>query len=238
MTETNVIPESEPTSLVSLPSATASPYSRSEARTTRPLDLTDQRYGRLLVCRKAANVGKSTAWTCRCDCGSEVVVVTNNLRRGTAKSCGCLRRDRCVARSTKHGKAGSSLYMIWAEMVARCSRPTHKRWGDYGGRGIGVCDTWKRSFEAFSIDMGLRPPGHSIERIDNTRGYEPGNCAWVTRVAQANNKRNNRLITHDGRTQTLAMWARETGIPYHTLKSRLQSMSVATALTRRIGRWC
>lgn len=106
-------------------------------------------------------------------------------------------------------------------MKSRCLSADHASYADYGGRGITVCTRWL-SFENFLSDMGHRPStAHSLERKDNTKGYDPSNCVWATAKQQARNRRNNRLLTFSGRTQTLAAWAEETGIPYQTIYSRL-----------------
>lgn len=108
-------------------------------------------------------------------------------------------------------------------MKSRCENPRNARYADYGGRGITVCDRWKDSFENFIADMGPPPtPSHSIEREDNSRGYEPGNCRWATDIEQGNNQRSNVLIEYNGKTQTIAQWARELGMNYQTLRQRIQ----------------
>ena len=101
---------------------------------------------------------------------------------------------------------------VWRSMINRCHRPEVENYPNYGGRGIAVCDRWRNSFDAFMSDMGERPPGGTIERRDNDGPYSPENCFWATRTVQAKNKRNNRLITANGRTMTMADWARELGI--------------------------
>lgn len=106
-------------------------------------------------------------------------------------------------------------------MINRCHLPTSTGFRKYGARGIIVCDDWRGSFEAFFADMGERPsPLHSIERRDNDGPYSPSNCVWATPEAQAYNKRNTALLTHNGRTATLREWAKETGVPYAKIKSR------------------
>ncbi len=111
-------------------------------------------------------------------------------------------------------------YTSWAHMRTRCNNPEHVDFADYGGRGIRVCDRWK-SFENFLADMGPRPPGTSIDRIDNNGSYEPGNCRWATQTEQRLNARNCRMLSFNGKTQTLTAWAREAGIPRTTLRKRL-----------------
>lgn len=107
-------------------------------------------------------------------------------------------------------------------MIARCENAKNKRYADYGGRGVTVCARW-HDFEAFAADMGEPPTGdHQIDREDNDKGYEHGNCRWATRYEQAQNKRNTRTLTHKGRTQTVSEWAAEVGIQRGTLKMRLR----------------
>jgi hypothetical protein len=144
-----------------------------------------ERYGRLAVTQQR-NPGEADVRV-RCDCGTEKSVPFKNLGRGT-NSCGCLFTERLIARNTTHGHAGTGIYMSWSDMVGRCTRPTHKRWADYGGRGITVCERW-REFKNFLADVGERPEGMTLDRIDNDRGYEPGNVRWADYSTQARNRR-------------------------------------------------
>jgi hypothetical protein len=105
-------------------------------------------------------------------------------------------------------------------MIQRCTNPNSEKFPSYGGRGITVCDRWLK-FENFLADMGEPPPGKQIERIDNSKGYEPGNCKWATRFEQARNKRNNRLVTYQGETFCVAEWAEKKGLKIPTLWTRL-----------------
>jgi len=130
--------------------------------------------------------------------------------------------EASVIMSKTHGMSGTPEYRAWATMRQRCNSLTHPEYRYYGGRGITVCESWDDSFEAFFCAMGRRPTSkHSLDRIDNFKGYSPTNCRWATRLEQANNTRFNRRIEYDGRSQTLAEWSRETGIPSHTIISRL-----------------
>lgn len=103
---------------------------------------------------------------------------------------------------------------IWHQMIRRCHNPMTHEWAKYGGRGIAVCDAWRSDYRVFIADMGRRPsPQHSIDRIDNNKGYEPGNCRWATRIEQGRNRRDNRLVTIDGITKCATEWALDNGIP-------------------------
>lgn len=171
-------------------------------------------------------------WLCRCDCGKEKIVRVDNLKNGGVKSCGCLN----IERSTKHGHAKnykkSRTYQSWFNMVQRCTNSNGEKYPIYGGRGIKVCNRW-RKFKNFLEDMGERPREHQIDRIDNDRNYCKNNCRWATLKQQARNKTNNHLITHDGKTQCLVEWAEDVEIPYKTLWRRVCDLnwSVRKALT-------
>lgn len=188
------------------------------------LDLTGQRFSKLVALRRAASVCRSARWVCQCDCGNEHIVRTGNLMSGAVKSCGCLnnvenKRKRC----TTHGKSDTTEFTIWAQMRGRCNNPSNRAFKNYGGRGIKVCDRWDNSFSAFLEDMGTRPSlAHSLDRTDNNGNYEPGNCRWATWEQQQNNRRSNRRITYRGKTQTLMEATRSLGVRYDTVLLRIQ----------------
>lgn len=143
--------------------------------------------------------------------------------------------------NTKHGYAGrgkqTKTYMIWGGMIARCTNPKDKSYPRYGGRGIDVCARW-RTFENFLADMGEKPEGMSIERIDNSRGYFPENCRWIPLAEQSRNRRNVRLLTFNGKTRNLTEWSKEVGIDRETLLSRIKKGWDAEKVltTKRYGR--
>ncbi len=163
---------------------------------------------------------KQSRWICFCTCGEYVIVIKCNLTNGDTKSCGCLRRKLIF----KHGqsKKGSTTttYTIWQGIKDRCNNHRNKRYKDYGGRGINVCKRWLR-FESFFEDMGSRPEGLSIERIDNNKGYFLGNCKWATQKEQTRNARSNRIIEYNGKSMCLSEWAEILGINRGTLHHRL-----------------
>lgn len=134
-----------------------------------------------------------------------------------------------------HGSAGANRtreYRAWISLRARCYIKSNSRYSSHGARGVVVCDRWRDSFENFLADMGKCPStSHSLDRIDNDGNYEPENCRWATHEEQANNRRNSRLVTHDGMTLSLAQWSRLTGINHRTLGQRLKRHSFAVAIS-------
>jgi len=191
---------------------------------SRPIDHTGKRYGRLTAIRRDFdNLKNGTYWICRCKCGKEKSVPSQNLVRGMAKSCGCLQREAAAKAQTKHGCSAASTaeYKSWMSMRTRCENASSINYKDYGGRGISICERWK-SFENFIADMGKKPgPKYEIDRKDNEGDYCPENCRWATRRENSRNKRNNRLVEFDGDVQPLIVWCEKFKIPYHRALGRL-----------------
>ncbi len=186
------------------------------------------RYGCLTVTQlgrrdfRSSRHGYANYWRCICDCGNKTEVHQSNLVSGNTTSCGCKSsRLTLPKRNTTHGMSKSATYSSWSAMKDRCYQESHKEYKRYGALGITVCRRWRNSFENFLQDMGERPPGHSLERLDGSKGYKPSNCVWATIYQQANNRRNNRIITNGKESMTLAQWSRKTGISAQTIWQRI-----------------
>lgn len=189
-------------------------------------DLTGNRYGKLTVVKRVYKDGeRKTHWLCKCDCGNETVVSSDNLKNGHTKSCGCLRVETSKVSLTTHGLSKTRLYKIYKGMKERTMKEYNKKYKNYGGRGIKICDEWLNDFKTFyewAISNGYEE-GLTIDRIDVNGNYEPSNCRWATIKEQQNNRRNNHNITYNGETHTMKQWAEKLGINYKTLERRINA---------------
>lgn len=203
---------------------------------SRIIDLTGQRFGRLVAVEHAGRVVnkngfRTTLWKCQCDCGNQTTVRYPALITGNTRSCGCLERENKermmkLAQQTNRKSVSKDfirkledhpLYKTWKSMLMRCNNPNVSGYKHYGGRGIKVCDRWngELGFENFVKDMGERPtPEHTLDRIDYNGDYEPSNCRWATQETQSNNRRNNSFVTLKGEEITCAQLCKRYGFYY------------------------
>ncbi len=189
------------------------------------------RFGALIVIGEEPHLPDRKV-LCRCDCGTCREFFLKNLVNGHSSSCGCLVSQKTALRTEAHGHARKDHrtreYQTWSSMRSRVLRPTDDNYPLYGARGISICSRWLvgegslGGFECFLADMGPRPQGHSLDRIDGEGGYEPGNCRWATPSVQGRNIRTVRKITFNGATKTTFEWAEVTGVPGPVIGRRVR----------------
>jgi len=172
-------------------------------------NLTGEKFNRLTVIEEyGRDKNKKVVWLCKCDCGNTLHVITEKLRSGNTKSCGCIRSEKLIAKNTIHGKRHLREYTVWINMKKRCYSEKCKQYKDYGGRGIIVCQEWINDFDKFISDMGLSPTRkHSIDRIDNDGNYTSENCQWSTRFQQHRNTSRSKFWFIDGQKYESAIEA-------------------------------
>lgn len=207
------------------------------------------KFGKLEVLGIAPKTDRYNRVTCRCECGVTTDVLSFCLTSGSSKSCGspgCREpmseesKARIGAANRTHGKTQTPEYMAWSAMLNRCLNPTNEAYENYGGRGITVCDEWKTSFEAFFAHMGNRPSSrHSLDRVDNEKGYSPENCEWRPVEIQNLNKRNTVWVDWRGVRITLSEAAQKAGVNYYTAHERIFRLGwevdrALTAPTRKV----
>jgi hypothetical protein len=202
------------------------------------IDITGQRFGRLVVLRLAPRARRERYWVCRCDCGNETTIRGDHLRYGRQISCGCYKREESASRMTVHGGEGSRLYNTWQKMRGRCADERNAR---YGGRGIRVCDEWSAfpTFRDWALASGYSEE-LTIDRIDNDGDYCPVNCRWATPETQARNRGGyNTMLTFNGKTACLTEHAKDADLPGKLVWERIKrrGWSVERALTTRKRTW-
>lgn len=186
------------------------------------IDLVGQVFSNLTVLSRVSATGQAR-WTCACICGNQTIVPGYDLRAGLVKSCGCYKTGLLNARSITHGKTKTPEYFVWINMRNRCNRETSADYARYGALGITVCERWLSSFENFLADMGQRPPGHSIDRIDPVGNYCPENCRWASLEIQSRNKKRTKYATLNGETKPVIEWCEIMGISYRTIRGRIEN---------------
>lgn len=201
------------------------------------IDMTGIKYGRLTAIERVKNSRYGqTMWLFRCECGKEIVTTGFAVRSGHTTSCGCYLSEKTASLKYSHGMARTRIYRTYQHMKGRCFVETDKRYSDYGGRGITVCEEWLGecgfdNFYNWSIDNGYAD-NLTIDRIDVNGNYCPENCRWTTWRVQANNRRNNRYVLHNGITKTVSELSMEYGIGEATIRSRLnRGLSIEESLS-------
>ena len=188
------------------------------------IDITGEKFNKLTVIERLENdIGGIPVWLCRCDCGNFTRVRGKNLKNGSVKSCGCMLKE---ATTKTHGLSTTRIYNIWSSIKSRCLNPKSPSYKHYGGRGIKVCEEWKKSFDDFyswAIENGYRE-NLTIERIDNNGNYCPENCKWETQKQQCRNRRTNIVFEHNGEKHILTEWCEILNLEYKLIHNRIYKL--------------
>lgn len=185
----------------------------------KKVNMIGKRFGRLIATKESGKDGNGFRYVFACDCGNTIDSGGASVRSGKTRSCGCLKSETTAAKNFVHGMVHSGSYKSWQAMKTRCTNPNQASNARYAQ--VGYDPDWE-SFENFVRDMGERPHGMTLDRIDNSKGYSKGNCRWATIAQQNRNTKQNVFITHNGKTMCMKDWANETGIPYPTIQDRVK----------------
>jgi hypothetical protein len=198
-------------------------------------DKVGQRFGKLIV-KKLVSKKPVAKWVCVCDCGNETQVWGGHLKSGVTRSCGCLLTEFNKTNHKTHGMTKTRTYVSWRSMISRCTLPSMPSYKNYGGKGIGYDPLWQ-DFQKFLFDMGERPQGMTLDRIDSGKSYSKDNCRWATPAQQQANRKNCMHITYNGITQTAAEWATQLGLSKGAVWNRIKlGWSIEKAVTtRKVG---
>lgn len=203
-------------------------------------ELIGQKFGRMTVLAFDCREKRKRWWLCRCDCGAIKRACHSDLLNGATKSCGCLHGSQLAAAhaaKTIHGHSGkrhTPTYATWHSMKQRCLNSNSSHYHLYGGKGVSICERWL-TFENFLADMGRRPAGRSIDRIDSAGNYEPSNCRWATPIEQGNNTKRNVFVEYQGERFTVAQLARQKSVKPSVLGGRLDmGWDIERALTEPV----
>ncbi len=201
-------------------------------------DLTGKRFGRLTVLEFVPNDKHHSHWKCICDCGNTCETDGEHLKNGITKSCGCFKLEREIEANIKHGFKGTRIYRTWKNMKNRCSNPKRPDYKNYGGRGISVCDEWRKDFMTFckwAMNNGYQD-NLTLDRIDVNGNYEPKNCRWVDMKTQARNRSNNIVVEYNGKKMTLAEVSEKSGITSKILYRRYSDGDRGERLFRTVNK--
>ena len=188
------------------------------------INLSGQKFGRLLVLGFIERRNSHSIFLCKCDCGKEVEASSNILRVGKKKSCGCYNLEMIKERTTTHGLSKHPIFKTWCDMKNRCYYKKHNRYVYYGGKGIKIYSEWLEKFINFynwAIDSGWSK-GLSIDRIDNSQDYMPTNCRWATVKEQNSNRTSCKYISFNGKTMMITQWAKELNLSYSAINRRIK----------------
>ena len=195
-------------------------------------DLAGKKFNMLTVIERVKKENsKQTFWLCECECGNKTITTSGHLKNGHTKSCGCLHKKVMQDMMTTHNLTNTKLFKIWRAIIDRTEYISNKKYKDYGGRGIKMCQEWRNDFKVFyewAINNGYKE-GLTIDRINVNGNYEPNNCRWATWKEQQNNRRNNHYITYKGETHTISQWSEILNVKQGTLLARVNKYGIEKA---------